>query len=73
MIEIYISKVITVRGAGLMNEERIVIKVYDNELSVKRAQKEALKAKRKGIPVAFDLSEIKGREAKMDVITYLNA
>lgn len=56
-----------------MYEERLVIKVYDNELSIKRAQKEALKAKKKGIPYAFDLSDIKGREAKIDVIMYLNA
>jgi len=56
-----------------MYNERIVIKVYDNELSKKRAQKEALKAKRKGISVALDLSDIKGREAKIDAIMYINA
>ena len=30
-----------------MNEERLIIKVFNNELSIKRAQKEALKAKKK--------------------------
>lgn len=56
-----------------MNEERVVIKVLNDELSIKRAQKAAIEAKRKGVQVAFDLREIKGREAKIDVIMYLNA
>ena len=31
-----------------MGEERLIIKVLNDELSIKRAQKEALKAKKKG-------------------------
>ena len=30
-----------------MGEERLIIKVFNDELSIKRAQKEALKAKKR--------------------------
>jgi hypothetical protein len=54
-----------------MNEERLIIKVFNNEVSIKRAQKEALKAKKKGLQYAFDLKDIKNREIKEDFYMYL--
>jgi hypothetical protein len=54
-----------------MSEERLIIKVLNNELSIKRAQKEALKAKKKGLQYAFDLRDIKDREIKEDFYMYL--
>jgi hypothetical protein len=54
-----------------MNEERLIIKVFNNELSIKRAQKEALKAKKKGLQYVFDLKDIKDREIKEDFYMYL--
>jgi hypothetical protein len=44
---------------------------FINELSIKRAQKEALKAKKKGLQYAFDLKDIKDRETKEDFYMYL--
>ena len=54
-----------------MNTERLIIIVFNDELSIKRAQKEALKAKKKGIQYAFDLRDIKDREIKKDFYMYL--
>jgi hypothetical protein len=48
-----------------MREERLIIKVLNDELSIKRAQKEAL------LQYAFDLREIKDREIKEDFYMYL--
>lgn len=59
------------RSANQMGEERLIIKVLNNELSIKRAQKEALKAKKKGQQYAFDLRDIKDREIKKDFYMYL--
>ena len=54
-----------------MGEERLIIKVFNDELSIKRAQKEALKAKKKGMQYAFDLKDIKDREIKKNFYMYL--
>ncbi len=54
-----------------MREERLIIKVLNNELSIKRAQKEAMRAKKKGQQYAFDLRDIKDRETKQNFYMYL--
>lgn len=54
-----------------MREERLIIKVPNHELGIKRAQKEAIKAKKKGQPYAFDLRDIKDREIKENFYMYL--
>lgn len=52
--------------------ERLVIKVSDNELSIRRAGKEAAEAEKGGIQVAFDLRNIKDTKMKREIIKYLS-
>jgi hypothetical protein len=52
-------------------EQPFVIKVDPSEFGLKRARKEADKAKRKGKKVAFDLRHIKDIELKKEIIKIL--
>ncbi|MEC5425894.1 hypothetical protein QGM71_20785 [Virgibacillus sp. C22-A2] len=53
-------------------EEQLVIKVEDNELSLKRVKKEATEAERRGVKVGYNLTGIKDNAMKRDIIMYLN-
>lgn len=50
---------------------RNVIVVKDNEESVKHAIREILKSKNKGIEVALDLTRIKDKERKTEIMKRL--
>jgi hypothetical protein len=56
---------------GWGNLLRIVIMVTDNEESVKNAIKEILKSKNKGHEYALDLTRIKDKERKKEIMKRL--
>ena len=55
-----------------MHEDRLVVKVEDNEFSIKRAYKEATEAKKRGVKVAFDLRGIQDGIKKRELIKYFS-
>lgn len=55
-----------------MNNDTIVIKLEANELSIRRAEKEAEKARLKGQKVAFDLTGIKDTVTIRELIKHFS-
>ena len=56
-----------------MENNQQVIKVSEDELGIKRAYKEAIEARKKGVKLAFDLTHIKDGKTKVEIIKLMNS
>jgi len=55
-----------------MNADRLVIEVQESDFGIRRAQKEAAIAKKRGRQVVFNLNRIQDFETKLEVMKYLS-